>query len=247
MTSRDTPNEIPFAVNEWVLDISNGRKAQYTGRSRKVGSQVMVELLYTDGSSARRAIGGIKVIGEDVGNSLLEQLANGAFGKLRDIQRLITFQKLKGTLHEVIYSMEAAQIDFYPYQFKPVLKFINSPTERLILADEVGLGKTIESALVWTELQSRREARRLLIVCPKILTEKWKEELRSKFMLNARIVDFRDLQNEVSELRNVGPSHSFVLIASYTGLRPPKSEIDLLDSTLEEIKRQPQNTITEGN
>jgi len=43
--------------------------------------------------------------------------------------------------------MEAAQIDFYPYQFKPVLKFINSPTQRLIIADEVGLGKTIESAL----------------------------------------------------------------------------------------------------
>lgn len=229
MPNSSTDPELPFSPEDWVIDTANGQRAQYTGRSRMVGSHVMVELRYADGSIARRPLGGIRVISEDTGTSVTDQLRNGAFGKLRDIQRLITFQKLKGTLHEVVYSMEAAQIDFYPYQFKPVLKFINSPTERLILADEVGLGKTIESALVWTELQARRQARRLLVVCPKILTEKWRDELRSKFLFDARIVDFRDLQQEISELKKVGPVHPFVLIASYTGLRPPKREIDLLD------------------
>jgi SNF2 family DNA or RNA helicase len=125
--------------------------------------------------------------------------------------------------------MEAAQIDFYPYQFKPVLKFINSPTQRLIIADEVGLGKTIESALVWTELQARRQAQRMLVVCPKILTDKWRDELRNKFLLDARIVDFCDLQQEIVELKSVGPSHPFVLIASYSALRPPKKDLRLLD------------------
>jgi superfamily II DNA or RNA helicase len=126
--------------------------------------------------------------------------------------------------------MEAAQIDFYPYQFKPVLKFINSPTERLIIADEVGLGKTIESALIWMELQARRQAKRLLVLCPKILSEKWREELRSKFLLDARVVDFSELEQEIAELKKTGPDHSFVLIASYTGLRPPKAELRLLDN-----------------
>jgi len=163
------------------------------------------------------------------GDTMEERLASGSFGKARDLQRLITFEKLRGTLHEVVYSMEAAQIDFYPYQFKPVLKFINSPTERLIIADEVGLGKTIESALIWTELQARSEAKRLLVVCPKILTEKWKAELRSKFLFDARIVDFRDLQQEITELKTNGPTHPFVLIAAYTGLRPPKKELKMLD------------------
>jgi len=124
--------------------------------------------------------------------------------------------------------MEAAQIDFLPYQFKPVLKFINSPTDRLIIADEVGLGKTIESALIWMELQARSHARRLLVVCPKILAEKWREELRSKFLFDARVVDFSDLSYEISELESSGPGHSFVLIGTYTGFRPPKKELHYL-------------------
>ncbi|OHE16499.1 MAG: hypothetical protein A2X96_06565 [Syntrophobacterales bacterium GWC2_56_13] len=129
----------------------------------------------------------------------------------------------------LIYSMEAAQIDFYPYQFKPVLKFFNSPTERLIIADEVGLGKTIESALIWLELQARRQAQRLLVVCPKILANKWRDELRSKFLFDARVVAFAELDRELIELKKIGPGHAFVLIATYTGLRPPKAELRFLE------------------
>src|SRR5205814_1020099 len=143
-------------------------------------------------------------------------VAGGEFGRAEDLQRVLTFEKLRGALHDFLYSMDAAQIDFLPYQFRPVLKFINSPTERLIIADEVGLGKTIESALIWIELQARRQAKRLLVVCPKILTEKWREELRNKFLLDARIVDFRDLQQEIGELKTNGPSHQFITIASYS-------------------------------
>ncbi|MDZ7262487.1 MAG: SNF2-related protein, partial [candidate division KSB1 bacterium] len=142
----------------------------------------------------------------------------------------ITYEKLKGTLHEVIYSMEAAQIDFYPYQFKPVVKFINSPTERLIIADEVGLGKTIEAALIWLELEARRQAKRLLVVCPKSLVEKWCEkELRGKFLLDARIVDFLELEREIRNLKEMGPGHPFVLVTTYTAIRPPRTELALLN------------------
>src|SRR5690606_2076758 len=132
--------------------------------------------------------------------SIDEQLLGGRFGRLRDLQRLLTFEKLKGTLHEVIYSMEAAQIDFYPYQFKPVVKFIDSPAERLVIADEVGLGKTIESMLIWMELVARRQAKRLLIVCPNLLKEKWQTELRTKFTIDARIVGYRDVADVLKDL-----------------------------------------------
>lgn len=226
--------EIPFRADDFVIDSGNGQRAQFTGRFSQAGLHTMLELRYGDGTVKRRPLAALRAIDPKTGSSIQEQLKANAFGKLRDLQRLVTFEKLKGTLHEVVYSMEAAQIDFYPYQFKPVVKFINSPTERLILADEVGLGKTIESALVWTELQARRQARRLLVVCPKILTEKWREELRTKFLFDARIVDFRDLQEEIAELKNAGPVHPFVLIASYTGLRPPKKELELLSRPPEE-------------
>ncbi len=235
MSEHDSEPVIPFEPDDWVIDEHNpGQRGQYTGNHSTAGPYVMIELRYPDGSKNRRPLSALKAAATDGGNSIEDRLKSGAFGRVRDFQRLITFEKLRGTLHEVVYSMEAAQIDFYPYQFKPVLKFINSPTERLIIADEVGLGKTIESALIWTELQARRQARRLLVVCPRILTEKWRDELRTKFLFDARVVDFRDLQQELNELKNNGPTHPFVLIAAYTGLRPPRKEIKMLDTPPEE-------------
>ncbi|MBS3919960.1 MAG: DEAD/DEAH box helicase [Deltaproteobacteria bacterium] len=228
-----TKCDIPFSPGDWVIDRHNpGQPGQYTGKWRKAGPHIMVQLFYPGGGTSYRPLSSLDAIPPP--GSMVEQLRRGHFGKVRDLQRLITYEKLKGTLHEVIYSMEAAQIDFYPYQFKPVLKFINSPTERLIIADEVGLGKTIEAALIWMELQARRQAQRLLVVCPKILAEKWREELRTKFMFDARIVDFVELQREVSDLKSNGPGHPFILIATYTGLRPPKNEVRLLKEHPEE-------------
>lgn len=220
---------VPFSPGDWIIDKKNpGQPGQYTGKWRKSGPQIIVQLSYPAGSVSFRPLSCLEPMTKAHGDSVNERLKAGRFGKVRDLQRLITYEKLKGTLHEVIYSMEAAQIDFYPYQFKPVLKFISSPTERLIIADEVGLGKTIESALIWMEMQARRQAQRLLVICPKILAEKWREELRGKFIFDARIVEFAELEQEIEELKKVGPSHSFVLIGTYTGLRPPKSELRLL-------------------
>ena len=219
--------DIPFLNGDWVIDRHNpGQLGQYTGKWRKAGPHVMLQIIYPSGRTSYRPLSSLESM--QPGRSIEEQLLKGNFGRLRDLQRLITYEKLKGTLHEVIYSMEAAQIDFYPYQFKPVLKFINSPNERLIIADEVGLGKTIEAALIWMELQARRRARRLLVVCPKFLAEKWCDELRNKFMFDARIVDFIDLKREILDLKSNGPGHSFILISTYTGLRPPKAELKWL-------------------
>jgi SNF2 family DNA or RNA helicase len=228
----DDPNtpDIPFSPGDWVIDRNNpGQPGQYTGKWLRAGPHVMIQLSYPGGGISKRPLACLEKMTHTFTGTIEERLRLGHFGKVRDLLRLITYEKLKGTLHEVIYSMEAAQIDFYPYQFKRVLKFINSPTERLIIADEVGLGKTIESALIWMELQTRRQAQRLLVVCPKILADKWREELRGKFIFDARIVDFTELKQEIVELKKIGPSHSFVLIATYTGLRPPKAELRLLD------------------
>jgi len=222
-------NHIPFSPGDWVIDRNKpGQPGQYSGNWRKVGPHIMVQLTYPGGGTAYRPLTCLESMTRTPG-TISEKLQAGHFGKLGDLRRLITYEKLKGTLHDVIYSMEAAQIDFYPYQFKPVLKFINSPTERLIIADEVGLGKTIESALIWIELQARRQAKRLLVVCPKTISKKWYVELRGKFLLDARIIDFMDLQQEIEILKKEGPASPCILIATYTGLRPPKNEIQLLD------------------
>ena len=231
MPEQTQPPNIPFSPGDPVIDRLNPTQVgRYTGLWSRAGTHTMIQIKFETGEVKRRPMSILETMDNSTGISIEDNLRKGYFGKARDLQRLITYEKLKGSLDEVVYSMEAAQIDFYPYQFKPVLKFIQSPTERMILADEVGLGKTIESALIWTEIQARRQASRLLVVCPKILTEKWRQELRNKFLIDARIVDFQELKQEIDELKENGPNYPFVLIASYTALRPPKSELDKLRS-----------------
>lgn len=79
-----------------------------------------------------------------------------------------------------LYSLNAARVDYIPYQFKPVMKLIRSDRPRLLIADEVGVGKTIEAGLILRELQARRDINSVLIICPKpLVTErKWQEEMK---------------------------------------------------------------------
>ena len=79
-----------------------------------------------------------------------------------------------------LYSLNAARVDFIPYQFRPVLKFIRSDRPRMLIADSVGVGKTIEAGLILRELQARRDIRSILIVCPRpLITErKWLNEMK---------------------------------------------------------------------
>lgn len=79
-----------------------------------------------------------------------------------------------------LYSLNAARIDFIPYQFRPVLKFIRSDRPRLLIADSVGVGKTIEAGLILRELQARRDVESVLVICPRPLVTERKWELEMK-------------------------------------------------------------------
>ena len=93
--------------------------------------------------------------------------------------RIVAFQ-LSHPSCENLYSLNAARIDFVPYQFKPALKLIRSDEPRLLIADSVGVGKTIEAGLIIKELEARGPLRNILIVCPKPLVaeRKWELEMR---------------------------------------------------------------------
>jgi SNF2 family DNA or RNA helicase len=131
-----------------------------------------------------------------------DALTDFTTGKLSgpdDLRRALTHMRMTGKLADIIYSIGATNTEFHAYQFKPVLKLLNSPSRGVLIADEVGLGKTIEAGLIWTELVARFDSRRLLIVCPKPLTEKWREELRSKFNVDARICNAADLLDRIKD------------------------------------------------
>jgi hypothetical protein len=81
----------------------------------------------------------------------------------------------------------AARLGFEPraYQLVPLLMALRLPIIRLLVADDVGIGKTIEAGLILRELIDRGEADRLAILCPAHLVEQWTGELRAKFDLDA--------------------------------------------------------------
>ena len=109
------------------------------------------------------------------------EIAPAAIGAtVNDLKARLTALQLAAPSVANLYSLQAGRIDFIPYQFRPVLKFIRADRPRLLVADEVGVGKTIEAGLLMRELQARRPLRSVLIVCSKTLVveEKWHREMR---------------------------------------------------------------------
>ncbi len=88
-------------------------------------------------------------------------------------------------------------IEVDEYQLDPVVRALSMPRVNLLVADDVGLGKTIEAGLVVQEMILRHRVRSVLIVCPSSLQVQWKEEMRDKFGLKFRIID----SESISQLR----------------------------------------------
>ncbi|MDY0167613.1 MAG: DISARM system SNF2-like helicase DrmD [Thermoguttaceae bacterium] len=93
-------------------------------------------------------------------------------------------------------------IDIEDYQLDPVVRAIQMPRVNLLIADDVGLGKTIETGMVTSELVIRHRARRVLVVCPAALQVQWMEQMRDKFGLEFRIVD-STLMKELRRRRGI--------------------------------------------
>lgn len=190
-------------------------------RQRADTSYFRVQLL--DGGAAYYPEYELELITEDHSDpfTLLER---GMFGRVRDLRRQLTHIQLSGRLANIVYGMDAGNIDFYAYQYKPVLSFLESPAKGLLIADEVGLGKTIEAGLIWTELRLRYDARRLLVVCPAMLREKWQMELQRRFGVEATIMNAQELHRELQRNKGEIPDGK-AIICSTQGLRPPRDRV----------------------
>ena len=97
-------------------------------------------------------------------------------------------------------AVAGAHIDLLPHQLEPAIAVIRGHGCRLLLADDVGLGKTIQAGIVIAELRARGAADRVLILTPAGLREQWAEELSQRFDVQADIVDFRSVAQRVATL-----------------------------------------------
>jgi superfamily II DNA or RNA helicase len=127
-----------------------------------------------------------------------------AFGKLRAAQR--------------------AAIEILPFQLEPALALIGGHASRCLLADEVGLGKTIQAGLILSELLLRGWCERALIVTPAGLRQQWADELLNRFEIRAAIIDAPSLSARAESLPfDVNPwSVEPVAITSIDFLKQPE-------------------------
>jgi superfamily II DNA or RNA helicase len=148
-----------------------------------------------------------------------------------DVEQLaftLTWTKLKHPLTDTLYSFASSKTVFRPYQFVPVLKLLSSPTGRLLIADEVGLGKTIEAGLIWSELEQRANLNQVLVVAPASLTLKWKAEMERRFDRRLNVLRASDLADFAARLRD-GQDPPLSGVISLEALRSATSVLETLN------------------
>lgn len=99
---------------------------------------------------------------------------------LSEMRSYLTAYQINNPSSQNLYSLNSARIDFVPYQFRPALKMIHADEPRILIADSVGVGKTIEAGLIIKELEARSDLERVLVICPKPLVAERKWELEMK-------------------------------------------------------------------
>ncbi len=103
-------------------------------------------------------------------------------------------------VHGRLRAAQRAAIDILPFQLEPALALIRGDASRFLLADEVGLGKTIQAGLMLAELRHRGWCDRAIIMTPPGLRQQWADELRQRFDIRSVVVDAASLSSLAASL-----------------------------------------------
>jgi superfamily II DNA or RNA helicase len=130
---------------------------------------------------------------------------------LRDAVRL-GFRSSAGPFR----SMANLAVDPRPYQLVPLLMALRMDPVRIMVADDVGIGKTIEAGLIARELLDRGEVSKLVVLCPRHLTEQWQSELKDKFHIDAELVttgNIRKLERRCRANESVFDIYPYLIVS----------------------------------
>jgi superfamily II DNA or RNA helicase len=165
-----------------------------------------------------------------------------------DLHASLTAALLLDKNSDYLHTRNAGRVEFEPYQYRPVLKLVQSDRPRILVADDVGVGKTIEACLVLKELQARKKAESVLVICPRplVVDDKWRNELK-RFDEDFAHLDSRTLRWCLEETLREGvwPARYRKAILPYslldetllTGQRPQsRTRVASLDSLAGELK-----------
>lgn len=217
-----------YTIGDAVVVKTNPELEGVVRRIHEHGDEVEYDVWF--GANEQRTYAERSLLGESEVGATTDPaglLAQWQLGDPDRFRSFLTLAKLRTPLADNLYSFVASRTERLPYQFKPILKLLQSPYSRMLIADEVGLGKTIEAGIVLMELQARATLDHILVVCPSALTQKWKRELAERFQLDFEILDgatFRDRAREIA----LQPLESVRAIGSIELLRRGEN-LDALD------------------
>ena len=187
------------------------------GEPRNISGEYWYVVFFGPGNESRRPESNLELYeGESDPDSLL---LSGSWGEKETLSKIVSYTKLSTPLRNSVYAFHSSRTRFYPFQFKPLMKFLDSPKQRLLISDEVGLGKTIEAGLIIVEQRARQALQRILIVCPASLCGKWHEEMLRRFDEEFVILDTRGFRNFLRELERKAESTRLRGICSLQTLR----------------------------
>ena len=178
-----------------TTDITVGSVVTLVSNSKIIGAVIAI-----DGNSYSVLINGDiqKFYREQI--RLQENKKAEYYLTLKEVRAALTAYQINNPGSGNLYSLNAARIDFVPYQFRPALKMIKSDSPRILVADDVGVGKTIEAGLILKEMEARSSLNSVLVICPRPLVaeRKWQLEMK-RFDENFTQLDGRALAECIQE------------------------------------------------
>lgn len=193
----DTVPKPLFAVGDHVLTRNSGQEASV--RSRDFDTGAWWYEIRLDGTT--KTMQESSLVSPEIDDDPYEWITRIPAPADR-FAATLTRAKLQEQLTDTVYSFRATRTIFRPYQFRPIIRLLTTGRLRLLIADEVGLGKTIEAGLVWTELDARNQAGRVLVVCPSMLVPKWRAEMRERFGYELAELDRKGLDEFLEQVED---------------------------------------------
>lgn len=179
-----------FSIGQSVVKKNSGQETSI--RNRQWSAQGWVYVINLDGKNLN--IGESELTDPPPDDDITEWVSRNP-APVEEFAATLTRKKLESLFTDTVFSFRATRTIFRPYQFKPIIKLLQTGKSRILIADEVGLGKTIEAGLIWTELEARKNANRVLVVTPSSLVGKWRNEMENRFNFELTELDGKSLRD----------------------------------------------------
>ncbi|MBN2368786.1 DEAD/DEAH box helicase family protein, partial [Candidatus Woesearchaeota archaeon] len=176
----------------------------------------------------------------------LEKLNNQKFDSTNLFKLRIISEKIDSLLYQdKIITANNFKIMPLPHQVLAVNHVLEQFKPRCLIADEVGLGKTIEAALIYEELKLRNIVKRVLIISPAGLTTQWKDEMKTKFNEDFSIID-RNTSKALRDLHgNINLWQKYDRVITSLDFLKPKALKDSLSESTRKRREEHNQFITE--